>query len=571
MKHKHCRNQEGHPPAALLLLHLEGDLEGRDAETVPAHVGSCEQCRYTCEQFERGMARFTEFRNHVEIPAATSRPAEMQRRLREADREASRGGGLGVLRRLLAGSSNRRLALAMGVAACALIVGFLLFLGNPRQSVYASQILNDARNASNSLMVQSKVLNQKFRLRRANLVLERTAHHGRVSSAQTSEPPVDAQLQRSLDMARVRLEDPLSVNDFSDWRSDQSEHTDRVTETPQSFTITVHVNGSAVTEGSLTLSRSELRPIARRVEFRDEAPIEITEESYSINESSPATSVAGSSASPNALPSAVAPAAETAEPSVLELENAELDLRESFHKIGVDVSAAPIIWRADQTVFYHAEPKNPVQGATIETAVSHIEHVKEAEHAPSQEPGQNLTEPGPYRTTPPLATALKQALGSEQAVAAFLDSLRNRSAKVEGEAGALNELGKRYSPETVRALPPDLRNRVNTLASGLLSSLQHDVADYEKFLTPTLDTVNKGMNTSESVSTSDNLPGCLSWQQSAALAAPQLRQLRQDVLLMFTSQEGESTATPKPEELLADTSRIHSFLEAHLISTCELF
>lgn len=573
MNHKNWHDHEGHPPAALLLLHLDGELEGQDAEAVGKHVRACPQCHSACEQIGRGMSNFSAFRDSVVLPTPAPRTSGLQRRFREEDERTKRSGIGAGLRGMLFGTPNRRLVFVTGVASCVLIAGLFVFLGSPKQSVYASQILSDARNASNSLMVESKVLNQKFRLRRANLVIERTAHHGRVASAQAKEPPVDPQLQRSLDAAHIRLQDPLSVDDFSDWRSEHGDHSDSVKETSQSFIITVRVSGSGVTEGSLTLSRSELRPIARSVEFRDEAPIEITEESFSISDSSAATSTAANEAPPATPSESASSVAERSEPSVSDLETAELDLREAFHSIGADVTALPAIWRADHTVFYHAAPKSPVQKRAIDSAAARIAHVKAAEHAPIKAgiPETSETD-GPYKTAPPLAEALKHSLGDEQAVSEFIDSLNTRSAKVQGEAEALSELGRRYSPETVKALPPDERKRVNALASSLLSSLQHDAAGYEKFLAPVLDNVSQGLNVPDSRAVNgDNLPGCLTWQQTADLAAPQLHDLLRNVLLMFTPQSSDSAGELKAEELLTGTSRIRSFLNAHLISTCELF
>ena len=572
MNPKHWQDQEGHPPAALLLLHLESELDAGDAETVRGHLVECERCRATCKQLERGMSHFAEFRTTVDIPTPAPRTSQLLDRFRQLHQPATTAGALAAVRNFLFGTSHRRLVFAMGTAACVIVVGLVFFLGNPRQSVYASQILNDARNASESLIGQSKVLNQKFRLRRGNVVIERTAHHAKAASTRPHQVPADPQLQKALDLAHIRLDDPLSVNDFSDWRSEQSGHSDSVKQTSQGFIITVHVNGSEVTEGSLTLSRSELRPIARSVEFRDETPIEITEESYSISDAIPEESATGNATLSSPPPASANRADAIPEPSVLDLERAELELREALHTTGADVSASPVIWRADHRVFYHAIPKSQLQRDAIERAASELQYVKEAERAPTSSAGREPSEEQPpHMTAPPLGNALARSLGSEQAVSRFLDSVRTRSVRLEGEVNALNELGVRYSPETIKALPVDLRKRVNALASSLLSTLQHDTADYEKFLTPVLDDVSQGVNVQKGSANIDNLPGCLTWQQSAALAAPQIHNLQRDVLLMFTPQESGSPGSPDGEELLSDATRIRLFLEAHLISTCELF
>ena len=143
--------------------------------------------------------------------------------------------------------------------------------------------------------------------------------------------------------------------------------------------------------------------------------------------------------------------------------------------------------------------------------------------------------------------------------------------KVQAEADALDQLGKRYSVETVKALPPDLRKRVNTLASGMLSSLQQDAANYVESLSPALDDVAQGLSVPSSAEDGDNLPGCLAWQQSASLAAPKLRNLHEDISLMFLPQTADKSSAPTGEQLISESRRIRSFLELHLMSTCQLF
>jgi hypothetical protein len=142
---------------------------------------------------------------------------------------------------------------------------------------------------------------------------------------------------------------------------------------------------------------------------------------------------------------------------------------------------------------------------------------------------------------------------------------------VIAEAAALDQLGKRYPVDAMKTFPPDLQARVNTLASSLFSSLQRDSAVYLQALSPVLDEIAKERDITASNEDTGNLPGCLHWQENAALAAPQLRNIAKDVsLLSGPSQTGKPEALTT-DQILADSLRTRSFLEWHLTSTCQLF
>jgi hypothetical protein len=205
----------------------------------------------------------------------------------------------------------------------------------------------------------------------------------------------------------------------------------------------------------------------------------------------------------------------------------------------------------------------------MEEAANRIPHVKEnGEPAGSIAVARQSSQmAASVSASSPLANAMASRFGSAQAADSYVESLRSRSAQVMAESAALDQLGKRYPVDTMKNLPPDLQIRVNNLAASLLSSLQRDSAAYLKSLSPILDDAARERNITASSEDTRNLPGCLHWQQNAALAAPQLRDLDKDVSLLFTGiSEGLD-----PGQLISDSLKSRSFLERHLTSTCQLF
>jgi hypothetical protein len=278
---------------------------------------------------------------------------------------------------------------------------------------------------------------------------------------------------------------------------------------------------------------------------------------------SPAPAAAASSATPAA--------SDYVSPESLEL--AELELREAFHSSGADISAAPVIWSSNKTVFFHTFTKNPEVAASIKETASGIPHVKEDDKPiarPSDQPklfDESVSDP----SSPPVASELQAQFGNARAVSTFLTSLRAHSSHVIAEADALDQLGKRYPEEKIKALPPDLRTRVNRLATSMLSSLQQDAKEYVKSLSPTLDAMAHTRNIPEPGDDDSNLPGCLTWQQNASLAAPSLRTLANDASSLFISRPEKTAESATTDSLVSDSLKMRSFLELHLMSTCQLF
>lgn len=550
MNRKRWQDRDGHPYAALLVLHLERELEGQEAESVRLHVDQCAECRSVCEQLQRGFSHFVAFQEQVVVPQGSPHPEALRERMLAAVTGNRKTTLSARLLGLFGAIPNLRLGFALGGAAVALILALVVFLGNPGQSVYASQILDQARVASDSLAGHAKILNQTVRLRRGAFVLERNVLHGQKDAAQTSEPAIGMGLKQALELAHIDLNDPLNANDFAAWRAAQPRHTDSVRETAQELIITTHISGSLIEEGSLTISRSGMRPIARSVEMHGEAPIEISEVSYQITDLpalQPQTTALAPAPTPRGSTEAAASTA-TAVVSTADLEVSEIDLREALHNIGADTTAAPQIWRSEGTVLFRSTPTDSRQDERIRKTVARIPHVQEM---------ADLSAP-PEQPRPAAADS-------------SLAALQLRSAHVLAEAAALDQLGKRYSTERVKGLPPNLRVRVNRLAASLLSSLQHDVTDYFKSLSPRLDAMALDLKSPAASDDGRNLPTCLTWQQNAALASPELRDLDRSISLLFQTQGAQGSAAPVEEKLIGESLRARSFLERHLLSTCQLF
>jgi hypothetical protein len=123
----------------------------------------------------------------------------------------------------------------------------------------------------------------------------------------------------------------------------------------------------------------------------------------------------------------------------------------------------------------------------------------------------------------------------------------------------------------MKRLPPDLQTRVNNLAATMLSALQHDSAEYIKTLSPVMDDFAQEHRVAAAGDDAANVPGCLHWQENAALAEPRLLSLGETTSRLLARGQ---TLVPEPaetEQLIGESLAARSFLQRHLMSTCQVF
>src|ERR1019366_5664577 len=136
MNRSHWQDRTEHPAADVLLLHLEGELDRRDADSVSAHVASCHECRATCEQLGRGMSRFTALRDQAVIPPPVQQRSLFYERLRAAQADPAFLPLTARLLNYLRPALQLRAAFILSGIALALIISVIFYLKSPGQAVY---------------------------------------------------------------------------------------------------------------------------------------------------------------------------------------------------------------------------------------------------------------------------------------------------------------------------------------------------------------------------------------------------------------------------------------------------
>lgn len=566
-----------HPSPSLLLLQMEGELEGEIGRRVTDHVTHCWECRTECEHLRQGIFQYMEYQASETLPPPPSGRSEFGRRLMQA---ANSGCGSPATQAWYARAiATFRQGWRVAASAAAAAVVATVFLTMSSRNIAAGEVLGNAINASKHLnqTAPGRAVYQKILIRRGNFRFERTLARGAgVETADTD--PTDTEAKRVMAMARINWADPLNAGDFSDWRAAQHSKKDEVRQSDRLVTVdTTSLDDGPVREASLTVERNGWRPVGRHVELRDGEPLDITEVSYEIHELPARASVEpGRLKTVPEFParSSAPDSAPDSGPSRDQLEDAELRLREVLHATGADVRDSPFVWSENNLVRFRIFPESPQRANEVLHVIEGIPFVKQA--APDQSLPeeartaeiQQLT--SPFTTNPPLFDELTRNLGGQDNANKYLASVRESYARLLSESTALQRLGQRYSPETARDLAPAAGARIVKIASDHTSKINQEASSYLQTVMPVLADMmreeNMATNPAEPVATG----ACVPWQEAIGSIISDAKATNANFMELFVQEQVEKPTTLTAPGLLQDTGRAATALRSELRSVCEI-
>jgi hypothetical protein len=559
MRNNKPASNRPHPTIGELLLYEDAEMDPLRAKLVEDHLAACEKCAQDCAELSRSILSLTALFHSLRMPGPQASPAVLARRVVElADRSRDRRRLWPDASRIFALLSGRRLAFA-GVFLGAVVVCALLFQTSQR-AARASEILTRSIVASDSIGKSHKVLHQKVRLRQGNRVVEKGIFRG--VPYQTGDAPVsDAALEETLRLAAVDWNDPLNPRDFARWRDAQKGSSDQISESTGTVTITTAARDSLISAASLTLSRSDWHPVARRIDLKAQPPVEITEIGSELMD---ADSVALARIPPNDLTASDGSPLLRA-PSSLEMEESELRLRETLASLGLDTTAAPVIWRTRDNVHFRIYSTSSEDVEKLRAAIRDVPFIIEGGQAPTSAFG---AAPAPLNreveSGAPYAGALEKSLGGLEQANQYLTSVQDRYRRAFAHSAVVSALSARYPAGY--SMPDPLVTRLELLVAGHVTAQRREVLAYLEALSTGLELLDARVASAGQESASDAT--CGSWQDRAQLAATELRELNLSFLRLFVADKAESALPQTPEARLAQCERLKTSLARRLTSLC---
>ena len=549
-----------HPSEDDLLLFVDEELEADTYASVKAHLGACWSCRVELGKIQETISEFIQYRNQVLRPLVPprQRQAGFRTRLHQLELTAGRKSWWAQMRDSLSRFlPHARLAwprfawsvssTRIAVASLMLLLLAVAWLRLGRESVVtATELLERATEAQTQkiLSASQPVIHQQLQIRRkrGGLSEVKTARietwndlnntrFRQIAGDESSD--LIATLAEIYRANRLDWRRPLSAVSFAEWRKSLAGKKEevvkaRLADGPEaldalnlSTTATGRTGAGAVREATLMVRSRDWHPVRQTLKVSEEAGeaeyeiIETAFEVVSLSSVHPAifAEPAVASASPTPVAPSPSPAVKTAPAAAIDLDAAEIEVRDALHRLRADLGEPIEIVR--QSTGQYGE-KIEVRGlvntaerkAELLAALDDIPGVKatirtvkeasgnRASAAAQPSPSQTAAEPGPENAGGRLpAQELLERHFSQRftdpddlrtAIEQFSKQALDHSESALAEAWALRRLAERYTTAEVNRLNDASRRRLEAMVRNHLASLRLHITRTSTLVKPAL-------------------------------------------------------------------------------------
>ncbi|MBL8173647.1 MAG: zf-HC2 domain-containing protein [Bryobacterales bacterium] len=295
---------ERHATEEQILAWLDGELADAGVE---AHIAGCEQCRVRGSDLGTASDAYGEY---------------WKRRKQQAPPPPRTWKDASEL--MLRTPAHARGGAWMAIAASVLLGVFAVWRFSAPEKVSAAELLGKAESTVSTTAGGMRI---EIRSKRDKMV--RPAVWRRTGDG--------ARLRRLFASANYDWESPLSVRSYRAWRESVTVRSDSVDVQPQLYVVRTETDGGVLREATLSLRKSDLRPVACHLEFRDDEQIDIVEAGVEP-EAVSAEKPAGLAAEAKAQPATEVTA------------SLELQVAEALHRIGADLGDPIEVERSGGTI-----------------------------------------------------------------------------------------------------------------------------------------------------------------------------------------------------------------------------
>lgn len=549
------RRSGGHPTESDLFLHLEGELDARSSRAIEEHLRDCWECRVACQELERGIATFIEYRREVQIPSPAAPlsglPQFRQRVMSAVESKAP------LLSSLFRALSPRPLAFTSAVSILLVIVLLGTYTLRP-PSLTASELFRFTAQAAAAPVPARNVKAQRIQVRRGLQVLEREILHGAVRRASSPE----REWNTLLGGVPVDPIDPLNPGSFQRWHEAQQKPHDTIVEADGLVTLTTTVPSL---RAALIVRRSDWHTVAKRFEFPGQPVLEIREVLFEVR-AEPAIAAASPPPPLRAAPVAIPPAPV---PPPVDLDMDEIRIRELFRHTGADRNEVPAVTRIGDRLRVTAVVESADRREALTAAFEAVPAVDLNLSLPAEIAAQAVTRPltpapPAYPTEPPLARELWESMGGMEPANNYMDMLRDAWRTTLTAAGALARLAERYPASTANDLRDEVHSRVVILASEYRQEVAENLEKYLRDAAKPLDAVRRPESMPSDPPTGTD-PACSSWQETAVAVPADLRKLQTSLRRMFLVDYIDTPTELSAGPLLQDAELAHFRLQQQLV------
>ena len=478
-----------HPEDGLLLRYLDGELPGRKARQVRAHLEACWQCRAQVEELEAAIGECVRYRRDV-LAAGLPPAPEPWRSLdfERVDAELATQSLWLRMARFLSPLRSGGLRWALTGAAVLALCFVLVQQLRETPKVEAAALLQKAVLASQSRPAAVK------RLR----ITTRTGQMTRVLGASYKPPARETEIARLFDAAHYDWSDPLSAKSYSAWREGLPRFQDAIASQPNFYDIKTTTEDSELVSATLKLRNSDLEPLEGRFEFRNRDWVEMTE---SVDQqTNPASQVAGTTGGtlrqPVVPPGPLAVPVKTTE---LSTYSEELQVVSALHQLGADLGDPIEISRESGQVLVSGTGIPLQRQQQIHGLLDRLPHVAVrfddpefpagAMPVPSEPATRDAA--GPEEST--YAARIEERLGGRPQFERFSASVLDWTDSAMTRAYALRRLAQQFSAAAENEMTAEDRQTLHNLGREHLAAFSKDAQRVAVTVNPVLTGIGAGV------------------------------------------------------------------------------
>ncbi len=500
-----------HSDEEQLLRYADGESPARPASRIRSHLEACWECRAALEEQQNTVGECVRYRKNVlqrHLPPPPAPWADIYRGFAEIDAALDQAGfWMRAARVLQAPLRNVNKWAPVTAALLLLCLVFYRFRQTP-----------------------SSPKPGKIRIRTRDRQI-------------TLLPGAQNSLQTLFQAAHYDWADPLSAKSFQAWRDQLADKRDEVVEGPDPYRIRTQAGSGELTAATLTIRRTDLRPVAERFEFSNREWVEIAEWTEE--------------AMPEAIAAAKAP---RPSPSTFATMGAtmgdELRVLAALNRVGADLGDPIEVSRAGHDVLVTGVGIAPQRQQEIHDALSSQKHVvvRFSESAPAkvqpekEAPAEVPAKPDMLQRQARLAEQLGGRVYFAQLAAQVLDL----SEPMMSRAYALRRLAERF--------PIGIESELNAQDWQLLRNLRREhtealrlqIAEIDRLVRPALAPLSGAARTEPIVVSS-----------STEELFQSARQVEKMLAVLFGASTGDATHEALPSQLLSSLAQLRANLEAY--------
>ena len=464
------RKTDEHLSDEQIIAAIDGDSPAPFSAHAARHLDSCWQCLARRQQLQHTIIKIVDYQRELVAPFLPPPARGEERFIASLDNQIQSAGQRRWPRFVFlvrsVGMPHMNPVLASTIVVLLALSTLLVIWSRTGPVVSAGEFIERAKVwDEGSRNGEPGVIYQRIRIRAPQQTIERTVYRDvqRHRRPRTESPhDQERQLERTLSVAGISWDEPLSAITFQEWHDRQGIKRDEIARSGDDLvTLTTRVAEGTVAAESLTVRKTDFHPVARSVQFREAGTVEIAELDYAVLGWKAVNDAIFEPLSPG--PAAAPPhLAISSLPTREELDEAELEARLVLSRLNADSTEQLEFSRSSKAIVINGVVETRERRNSLLAQLRPLPHVTSSifslEELTARGAGRpssiaSVQEYSDVARPSPLEEFFHQHAKTQGEVSSVSRQVLDAALAVQQESSALTELLQRFSPDSPLSEP----------------------------------------------------------------------------------------------------------------------